>query len=51
MKEVSLLVFRQGEMIDDVLKNVEKAKDYVRKGEAVLEVEKDKHKKSRKVRD
>lgn len=49
MKEVSLLVFRQGEMIDDVLKNVEKAKDYVRKGEAVLETEKDRHKKSRKV--
>ena len=49
MKEVSLLVFRQGEMIGDVLKNVEKAKDYVKKGEAVLEVEKEKHKKSRKV--
>ena len=49
MKEVALLVQQQGEMIDTVLANVEKARDYVAKGEAALVKEKKEHKKSRKV--
>jgi t-SNARE complex subunit (syntaxin) len=36
MKEVSLLVFQQGEMIDNILKNVTEAKDYV--GKAVIKL-------------
>jgi t-SNARE complex subunit (syntaxin) len=50
MKEVSLLVYKQGEMIDSIFANVESAKNYVVKGEAVLKKEKEEHKKSRKVR-
>ena len=40
MKEVALLVQQQGEMIDTILDNVEKARDYVAKGEKVLVKEK-----------
>ena len=36
-------------MIDDILDNVEKARNYVAKAEEVLHEEKEDHKKSRKV--
>ena len=48
MKEVSMLVQQQGEMIDNILKNVIEAKDYVVKAEAILKKEKEMHKTSRK---
>lgn len=48
MKEVSMLVQQQGEMIDNILKNVVQAKDYVVKAEEVLKKEKEIHKTSRK---
>lgn len=48
MKEVSMLVQQQGEMIDNILKNVIEAKDYVVKAEAILKKEKEIHKTSRK---
>lgn len=49
MKEVAMLVQAQGEQIDNILKNVEEAKDYVVKAEQVLQKEKELHKTSRKV--
>lgn len=48
MKEVSMLVQQQGEMIDNILKNVIEAKDYVVKAEVILAKEKEIHKTSRK---
>lgn len=36
MKEVSLLVHQQGEMIDNILKNVREAKDYTGRAVVVL---------------
>jgi t-SNARE complex subunit (syntaxin) len=48
MKEVSMLVQQQGEMIDNILKNVIEAKDYVIKAEVILAKEKEIHKTSRK---
>lgn len=48
MKEVSMLVQQQGEMIDNILKNVIEAKDYVGKAEVILAKEKEIHKTSRK---
>ena len=49
IKEVLSLVQKQGEMIDNILDNVIKARDYVAKAEVILEKEKKEHKKSRKV--
>ena len=49
IKEVLALVQQQGEMIDNILANVTKAKDYVVKAEKILEKEKESHKTSRKV--
>jgi t-SNARE complex subunit (syntaxin) len=49
IKEVLAMVEKQGEMIDNILTNVEQARDYIVKAEQVLQEEKQIHKKSRKV--
>jgi t-SNARE complex subunit (syntaxin) len=36
MRQVAILVHEQGEMIDNIYKNVSEARDYVGKAEAVL---------------
>jgi phosphoserine phosphatase len=49
MREVGMLVQQQGEMIDNIYKNVLEAKDYTGKTVGVLVQQKKEHKTSRKV--
>lgn len=48
IKEISEIVHQQGEQVDLILKNVEKSKDYVDKGNKNLLKAKDYHQKARK---